>query len=146
MTEADWKEIQHFKPHEFGPAPEKMDKTLLVGLDKLRGYISTPMVITSAWREKGEGEHPNGRAADVIFPSIPKAELMNILFSAMRFNEFMGIGIYSDWQLGGIVMGGLHLDSRPSLIRALWSGRRGPDRKNEYFPLDIASLRALSLL
>jgi len=118
MLLKDWKDIKYFKSFEFN-RQEKMDKKLIVGLDKLREYIDKPIIINCSYEDrKTGGYHPEGKAVDI---HVKGMHFFDLFIAASRFDEFNGIGIYPYWNNPGI-----HLDTRPKIRKyetdALWIG------------------------
>jgi hypothetical protein len=111
MKDQDWKKLKHFNKSEFNH-PEKMDLEHLIKLDKMRQNIGFPIIVTSDYRANDSGTHGEGLATDVIFPTRDLSDLYYLYCEAERHN-FSGIGIYPHWHYNGIILGGLHLDSRP---------------------------------
>lgn len=56
--------IRHFSPKEFR-APDKMDRELLVALDRARALGGRPIYVTSSYREGDPNSHGRGLAVDV---------------------------------------------------------------------------------
>ena len=79
-----------------------------------------------------------------MFPNYQGA-LQDLYLMAERFN-FTGIGVYPDWEVNGVVKGGLHLDIR-SGPPARWTGSRNPrSGSNEYGALDKQTLQKLGII
>lgn len=71
--------------------------------------------------------------------------LVDLLFVAMRFN-FMGVGIYRDWEWKGKKTGGLHLDMRTADHRALWFCYKNRYGKQEYVGLTLETLKGFGVV
>ncbi len=100
-----------------------MSFSLLQELDAFHDFLGQPMIVSCGTQGQHEKNslHYVGSAVDLIFPRAGKAGMVDVLFAAMRFG-FTGIGIYPDWELHGVKLGGLHLDNRVAPSRALWLG------------------------
>lgn len=119
MKATDWDSIRHFKASENWGDVSKINFQLVKTLDLFRDYIATPIQITCGTQGKHieNSMHYLGKAVDVVFPSIKKADLFDLFLCALRFS-FGGVGIYPDWH----PMGGLHLDVRDAPFKAQWIG------------------------
>jgi hypothetical protein len=133
-----WPKLRHFRPAEFGDANvcARLDQELLLTLDALRGLVGVPIVIhtgaiTAPRAETSDSQHPNGRAVDCSAPTLP---LLEFWLYAERFPTFRGIGLYPFWQRPG-----LHLDTRPTTVRARW-WRDVSGRYAEVTPAVLAAL------
>lgn len=73
--------------------------------------------VSSAFREGDNKEHGKGLALDIICPEM---ELLDFYILATRF-DWVGIGVYPDWQINGDICGGLHVDMREANA-ARWMG------------------------
>ena len=132
MRKNDWEMIKHFTKDENWGNSEKMSLTLVYTLDRLREYIGKPIVIHCGYelRDTG-GQHPLGNAVDCHCEGI---HLVDFFLAASRFTEFMGIGIYLNWENPG-----LHLDVRAEHKRAQW----GCFTSKKYVPLNKEFLMKL---
>ena len=122
MTGHDWLKIKHFRKTENWGDEARMDYTLVQTLDRFRELIVVPIVVTCGTQGMHaiNSQHYFGKAVDIVFPDCTPDKLLNHVLNAMRFPEFMGIGVYPHWQYNGKVVGGLHLDVRHTNTRAQW--------------------------
>jgi len=121
MTLADWASLEHFKPTEAWGDPHRMSSDLVRELEAFREFIDTEVFILCGTQgvHSVNSQHYSGNAVDIIFPGEPLDALPDLLLASLRF-DFVGIGIYPHWSIHGHVRGGLHLDQRPGLVKALW--------------------------
>lgn len=120
----------------------KISRDLLLKLDEFRDRTGMPVIVTSGFRLGDKGQHGLGTAADIVVPNW-SASVLDLFFLAERIG-FKGIGVYPDWQYGGKVVGGLHLDVRAGNT-ARWIGYRpnGPGTPNSYLPLNSHNIQML---
>lgn len=118
-----WKELDYFSRGENWGDPDKISWDLLRMLDRFRGEVGKPFILTSAaYATSGHSSksyHYKGMAVDGRFVDsltlkpIKMAEAIEIALKA----PFGGIGIYPWWS-GGV---GFHFDIRPIVSkRAVW--------------------------
>ena len=60
--------------------------------------------------------------------------------------NFMGVGIYRDWEWKGKKTGGLHLDMRTADHRALWFCYKNRYGKQEYVGLTLETLKGFGVV
>jgi len=145
MTPAEWKTLKHFKPTENWGDPSRMDLKFMQELDAFREYVNTPILIHCGTQgEHVEGSaHYMGIAADLEFPKLTLAGLLDMWIAAQRF-QFGGIGLYPGWRgVDGEIRGGLHLDGRKGR-RALWM--REPTPMQTYIAVNVENLRKYRLI
>lgn len=110
----DWKRIKGFQKSEPWGDPDKIKPELIEALVEFRKFIGRSVVIhcgTQGTHVAGS-YHGLGMAVDL---HVPGMALTDQFIAASRFPAFMGIGLYPRWNNPG-----LHLDIRPTKIRALW--------------------------
>ena len=88
--------------------------------------------INSDYRRGGTGQHPKGRAIDVVFylRSPGDVDVISQFLFALRF-QFTGVGFYPYWKAPGI-----HVDTRQNVkYRAMWYQEKDNSYKtpDEYF-------------
>lgn len=128
----DWEKIKGFSEHENWGEPDKMDPELIEALLELRKYVNKSIVIhcgTQGVHTAGS-IHAEGKAADL---HIVGMHYIDAFLAASRFPAFRGIGIYPHWNNKG-----LHLDTRPVKMRAMW----WRDAKGIYQNVDAAAIRS----
>jgi hypothetical protein len=130
MQKNQWKEFKSFSEFENWGDPEKMNYSLIAGLQELRNFVGREIVIHYGFEKRdGQGWHPKGRAVDLHIVSMHPIEQF---IAASRFRVFTGIGTYLWWNSPG-----LHLDNRPLRQRSIW-GSLAPKK---YCSMDISFLR-----
>ncbi len=135
-----WSEIPNLSAGPDAGDPSFLVDDLVRELRAFVAFVNTPVLVTSGYRPQSQtGQHPLGRAVDVIFPKKKRTDLMDMFFAASRFN-FRGVGVYPDWKLGGVPHGGLHLDVREAPAKSLWVGS-DQDGKQVYLALTVEILR-----
>lgn len=127
-SDETWGKLRYFKkdsPTDKWGDPSRISDKHLLALDDFRHYIGVPIVVTSGVSTSGHSTNSyhypqNGACAtDIIIPKYKRSPF-DLILDATKFG-FNGIGYYPHWQLGGVVYGGLHLDSRP-FKAARWMG------------------------
>ncbi|MBA43607.1 MAG: peptidase M15 [Magnetococcales bacterium] len=99
-----WKELTHFKPHEFdspdvpGSAEKGMSEEFMRRLQMLRNLYRKPMLITSGLRTPEYNKkiggapasmHVQGKAADILVSGADAYELLGLALTV----GFKGVGI-----------------------------------------------------
>lgn len=139
MNAADWASVSHLLPlekHNWGDR-NKIDRRTILTVNDLAGALSQDILITcgtTGQHVAGSYHYPSGQqlgvALDIMFPSLGRRDLPDILFEIIRL-PFTGIGIYSEWKLDADKprIGGFHVDFRTVARRALWlRGTAGYER------------------
>lgn len=131
MTKGDWEACKFFKETENWGDPFLIERDLIDELEEFRYTIGTPIFISCGTQGKHEPNsfHYKGMAVDIMFPELERAKLPDIYLTAHRFG-FQGLGIYPHWSIGESVvgkmqrkvLGGLHLDIRPTTTKHTWIG------------------------
>jgi len=136
MPPIDWKNVKYFSPQENWGNVDQISYPLILELDAFRHKINTPIFISCGTQGKHENGsyHYQGLALDILFPEKEKKDIPNLFLLALKF-KFNGIGIYTDWQYKNKVIGGMHIDFRPTPQRATWIGTNG-----SYLGVDFQSL------
>lgn len=131
-------QLEYFKEEEFAPWQDDMDLELLKVLDRFRGYIGVPVIISPAngalgrrlplSRKSFHNVNLHGRvmAADIFVD----ADYPVILECAIRAGA-RGIGFYPDWNPSN----GVHLDVGNRDGR--WSAFT-VDGRQKYYSIDYA--------
>lgn len=109
MQAGDWAEVQHFKPQEF-QHPEKMGRSFIFWLDRVRSRAGCKMRITSSWRSPQHNEAVGGAKNSAHMDEICQAidtmpessEDRFAIVNAALAEGGQRIGIYQD--------GSIHLD------------------------------------
>lgn len=146
--------VKHFLPSEFAE-PEKMDRGLLLELDRFRAYLDLKVIVTYSTdgSHSKNSQHYLGKAVDCIVPDY-KGSLFGLYLIAERF-DFNGIGIYPKWHYKRKPIFGLHLDKRelkaPYYQRARWIGipeynEHLGKKKNEYYTLNPKNMIDLKII
>ena len=123
-TSVDWSKIRHYEPSDFNH-PEKLDHSVVYGLDRLAFVIGKKAVVLSDWRLKSQfsdSMHPYGRAIDFTYPGLDSTEVLNKIRNQKLFT---GIGMYVN--AAGVVS--FHVDTRTDRNPenpATWGARKGP--------------------
>ena len=116
MTPDLYAQTRYFKNYrtEGWGDPCGMARTLVNGADKLRHLASVPLIVHCGMEKRDKGYHPIGYAMDFHLVGIP---LLQQLYLAMQVMEFVGIGVYPNWNNVG-----LHCDVRPwnNGTRKMW--------------------------
>ena len=104
---------------------DKIEKMTIDTLDELNTLClygssqnSWSHRINSDYRSSGTGQHPKGRAVDIVFYERKPGDVdvLTQFFFALRFNGLMGVGFYPFWNTPGI-----HVDTRQNVkYKALW--------------------------
>ncbi len=136
MNPSDWEKIKHFGPHENWGNVDLISFPLILELDAFRDKINTPIFISCGTQGKhlANSYHYQGLAVDILFPEKEKKDLPNLFIMASRF-KFSGIGIYPDWEYLNEKRGGMHLDLRPTALKAMWVGI-----EKNYLAVDFQSM------
>lgn len=100
--------------------PSKMSGLLLILLKIIRRETGWPIAIHCGWEEDGhvsDSQHQRGSAADFHFivavPYKVQVDTLSDLLVRLQAAEFVGLGIYPDWNTPGF-----HLDTRG--VKARW--------------------------
>jgi len=132
MTELDWDQVNHFDQDEF-EHPDWLDKTLIITLDDLRGYVGKPFHIHCDFDpRKNFSWHSYGFAIDGHFENMHAYDQYE---AACRFDDFNGIGFYLWWNSPGI-----HIDTRPH-GKLKHDARWFSPKKGIYLPVTAENLR-----
>lgn len=144
MSPDEWKKIVYFKASENWGDAGAISFDLVSALDRYRSYVSVPIAVTCGTQGEHEKNslHYQGKAVDIVFPGQPIERLFDLCLSAMRFPEFRGIGLYTQWSYKGVKCGGLHLDVRDEHMRSQWMCAF----PKVYTSLDVAHLTKAGLL
>jgi hypothetical protein len=143
MNELDWKLAEGFSQHENWGNADKMDISLLWLLTELRRRYKAKydakayFVIHNGYETKGHketGYHPRGLATDFHIVTkltfVKQMDAIDDIFADMEITQFVGLGVYPDWNNPGF-----HLDSRGEIGR--WG--RIESKKGQYIKeLDAA--------
>lgn len=115
-----WKELTHFKPHEFdspdvpGSAQKGMDEEFMRRMQMLRNLYRKPMRITSGYRTESyntkiggaaSSMHLQGKAADILVAGAEAYELIGLALTV----GFKGVGVSQKGPWGSRF---IHLDLR----------------------------------
>lgn len=111
--------LKNFKLSEFGADLPFLKVGLLIHLDAFTDDLElffgreVPVIISPAsgslFRPTSKGQHGNGGAADIMFPTLTPSELVDAFRIAKK--HFGGVGISFTWS----PYHGLHVDVRPSV-------------------------------
>jgi len=114
MTLRQWNRLRYFSIFENWGDPFRMHSKLLFALDRLRAFIGYPCIIHcgTQGQHSPNSYHYKGMAVDCHFENV---SLIDQWLAAERFPEFLGIGLYPQWNNPG-----LHLDIRNTKMRARW--------------------------
>ena len=80
-TPVDWSRIKFYKPSDF-KHPEKLDHSVVYGLDRLAFVIGNPALVLSDYRvdsKFADSMHKWGRAIDFTYPGIDSTEVLGII-------------------------------------------------------------------
>jgi uncharacterized protein YcbK (DUF882 family) len=113
-----WKNLRYFTEKEKWGDADKMNPVLLLLLDNLRKKVGKPFVIHCGYEEGGHASgsrHYTGDAVDFHINGMSFPEAMDSLLKALhetdffgkKAAEYVGLGIYPDWNTPGF-----HLDIR----------------------------------
>lgn len=135
-----WKNLKFFGRHENWGNPDEIDARLVEELEELRYTIGYPILITCGTQGKHvpNSLHYKGLAVDIMFPTCPRQKIPDIFFTAVSLG-FNGLGLYSHWKIGDTVHGGMHLDMRDSVKKALWLS----EKNGEYLKFSFYDLKRL---
>lgn len=131
-----WKRVKYFTASENWGDVDKISLELILELDAYREKINTPILITCGTQGKHvtDSAHYRGLAVDLVFPEKRLSDLPDLFLTVLRFS-FNGIGLYTDWKYKDRVIGGMHLDIRPTPKKATWIGTNGA-----YIAADFSNL------
>jgi uncharacterized protein YcbK (DUF882 family) len=119
-----------------------VDQKLITLVEDLAAFLNQKIIITSGFRQGDKGQHGAGLAVDLMCPGI---STLDFYLAAERF-PFIGIGVYSDWQISGVTYGGIHVDIRNS-SPARWFGFRDPrNGVNSYLALSKDNLKKYGVI
>ncbi len=122
FTPVDWSTIQFYQPSDFDH-PEKLDDSVVRGLDRLAFVYGEKATVLSDWRLTSQfsgSMHPLGRAIDFIYPDLNSIHVLNTLRNIAYFG---GYGMYRN--AAGIVS--FHVDTRTDRSPespATWGARK----------------------
>lgn len=122
FTPVDWSTIQWYQPSDFSH-PEKLEDSVVRGVDRLATYLGQKAVILSDFRVVSaisKSQHGLGRAIDLAYPDI---DSMQVLHAIKNLNWFGGYGMYVN--PAGIVS--FHVDTRTDRSPespATWGARK----------------------
>lgn len=122
MEKSDvWAHSKWFRPSENWGNPYVIKKDLLDKLNELRSILMVPIHVNSGTQgiHAKRSAHYDGYAADVVIPGLDMHPFD--LFVLMVKLGFRGIGYYPEWQHGGKIIGGWHLDMSHERV-AYWVG------------------------
>jgi len=123
MRPEDWDVVKYFRPLEFPPRPDQMDRSVVFLVDTLRGLFNYPIHVTSAWSpgigHSKNSQHYAGKAVDFWVEGIRFVDAVNLMESfiasppqGIGVRGKIGLGIYPHW-----VHPGFHLDTRGMFAR-----------------------------
>ena len=162
-TDKDWKLVsKYFSPEDTSDnwgSPYELSAPHLHRIYDFRNYLGVPIYVTAGVKSAGHSESSfhyskiieekevGKCATDLVIPDF-NGNCVELVMAAERFG-FGGIGYYPHWRFSGVVVGGLHVDSRPytwdldrtiNHRQARWMGvpRQG---KQVYLPLTYANLK-----
>lgn len=124
-TSVDWSRIQFYEPSDF-KHPEKLEHSVVYGLDRLAFVLGKKAIILSDWRIKSQfpdSMHLVGRAIDFTYPDIDSEKVLDIIRNQKLFS---GIGMYVN--AAGVVS--FHVDTRTDRSPedpATWGAQKGPN-------------------
>lgn len=103
--------LVHFSKSEDWGDADAMHEPLLRELDKLRTYLSLPIIITCGTQgfHAKNSWHFKGRAVDFIIPNTQGKSSLDLTFDVLRFG-FTGVGVYSSWKYQGKQVLGFHVE------------------------------------
>ncbi len=108
IVSTDWSQIQNYRPEDF-EHPEKLDRAVVVGLDRVATELCVKAVILSDFRvvsDVSKSQHGLGRALDFTYPNVDSA----LVLDAIRDSKcFSGYGMYVNEQTLGV---SFHVDTR----------------------------------
>ncbi len=119
----DWSTIQFYRPADF-KHPEKLDDSVVRGLDRLAIALNRKARVLSDWRLRSQfsdSQHPIGRAIDFTYPDVDSTIVLNTI---RDLGVFSGYGIYMN-QAGAV---SFHVDTRTDRspqAPATWGARKG---------------------
>lgn len=122
----DWSRIKFYEPSDF-KHPEKLDHSVVYGIDRLAFVTGKKAIILSDWRlesQFADSLHPYGRAIDFVYPDLNSTDVLNIIRNQKLFS---GIGMYVN--AAGVVS--FHVDTRTDRSPespATWGAQKGPDQ------------------
>lgn len=132
MTYETWKDIENFKPKNFGTI--YMSQVLIYTLQDMRDYTGRRIFIHNGYRVGTSGYHPLKMAADLHIEGL---HVIDQYLIAERFDAFNGIGVYPNWNNSGI-----HVDVRPYTKQGIDS-RWGCFEPGQYVKLDYEFFRKI---
>jgi uncharacterized protein YcbK (DUF882 family) len=115
-----FKFLQYFSINEKWGDPDKMDRELLVLLDKLRAFVGAPMSIHEGYATSGHSatsQHYSGKAVDFHIVNLDPIEAYDRIKTFLELYDLankVGLGFYPTWNNPGF-----HLDVRGT--KARWS-------------------------
>ncbi len=124
-TPVDWSRIQFYEPSDFDH-PEKLDHSVVYGLDRLAFVLGKKAIVLSDWRltsQFADSMHPWGRAVDITYPDLDSMDVLNTIRNQKLFG---GIGMYVNAK--GVVS--FHVDTRTDrspISPATWGAQKGPN-------------------
>lgn len=141
----DWSQIMHFNINEQWGEVSKIDVKLVKLLDQFRDLLGESVYVLCGTQgtHVANSFHTYGMAVDVCFPQ-RKTPLFEIFLMATRY-RFGGIGLYPNWCYHENMIGGLHLDIRPTEMSSRWLGVKHGDKTN-YLPINLENLKTYNLL
>ncbi len=123
-TPVDWSRIKFYTPSDF-KHPEKLDFSVVFGIDRLAFALGKKATILGDWRLESKftgSMHPHGKAIDFTYSDVDSTEVLNTTRSQALFG---GIGMYVN--AAGVVS--FHVDTRTDRrpeSPATWGAQKGP--------------------
>jgi len=136
-----------------------IDDEHLLRLYDFRKWLGVPIHVTHGVKTTGHStksyHYPRkdkegilrAYATDIVIPKY-KSSPFDLILDATRFG-FTGIGYYPHWRWDGVIVGGLHLDSRPlkwdpdetkNYSHSRWLGVLNDEGKQVYIGLSFENL------
>lgn len=133
----DWSKVKYYKPSNF-KHPEKLERSVVYGLDRLAFVIGKPALVLSDWRIDSkfvDSMHPRGRAIDFTYPGIDSAKVLSVIRNQKLIS---GFGLYVN--ASGVTS--FHVDTRTDRSPenpATWGAQKGLN-ENEWTYTSLRSI------
>ncbi len=140
MSTVDWSKFEYYKPEDF-KHPEKLDREVVYGLERVAGVLGVKAIILSDYRvvsDISKSQHGLGKAIDFTYPGVDSVVVLDTI---RDINCFSGYGLYVNEQTLGV---SFHVDTRVDRTPespATWGATK--DRRTGQVAWAYTSLRSI---